>query len=381
MQRYKGYIMANKKIELKKVVTTKVSSKIDVPKKLKTAFVKKSLSSTKFEKSFTAWKKDIKQPKVKLQKIDIKPVNFTTKNLDKFVKVRTNKSATAALDKYYKQDLPDFVSMAHTSQMVLAYSNMKEEYAKRKKRARTRTEKIRLKKQWNKIVDAAVIANKISYGKDISEKTLDRMALNLKKNKKALSEVKNLTKSIKTTSSDTLTLATTIVAELVPVTAASWAPIDTVIPVEESLCDSPISGTLTKHYSNSFSITVKYPYWCPTWSNPLKTCTGSVTLAGVSFSMGIEVFYEISCCGAIAGGSAYVNACGTIIGITRCAGCRANVVAVGGIGHTPVNNECRYGLGAKADISCKVGSYTVFYAAYSFGIVVDGPCPPDVLPC
>lgn len=373
--------MANKKIELKKVVTTKVSSKISVPKKIKTSFVKKPISSAKFEKSFTAWKKDIKQPKAKLQKIDMKPVRFTRKNLDKFVNVRTNKSATAALDKYYKQDLSDFVSMAHTSQMVLSYSTMKNEYAKRQKKAKTRVEKIKLKKQWDRIVDAALMASKISYGKDISKATLDRMATNLNKNKKALSEVKNLTKSIKTTDSNTLTLATTMVAELIPVTVASWAPIDTVIPVEESLCDSPISGILTKHYSNSFSIKVNYTYWCPTWSKPWKTCTGSVTLAGVSFSMGIEVFYEISCCGAIAGGSAYVNACGTIIGITKCAGCRANVVAVGGIGHTPVNNECRFGLGAKADIRCKVGDYTVFYAAYNFGIVVDGPCPPDVLPC
>lgn len=373
--------MASKKVELKQVVTSKVSSKVPIPKKIKTDFAKKALSAAKFEKSLVNWKKDVKVPKAKPQKIAMKPVSFTTKNLDKFVKVRTNKSATAALDKYYKQDLSDFVSIAHTSQMVFSYSTMKDEYIKRLKKAKTRADKIKIEKQWSKIVDAAIMAAKVSYGEDISKAKLDNMATKLKKNKKVLSEITNISKSISTTSSGTLTQTTTIAAELIPASVASWAPGNIFIPVEKNLCDSPISGSVTKHYSNSFDLTFHYTYWCPTWTKPWRTCSGSVVLAGVSFSMGIEVYYEISCCGAIAGGSAYVNACGTLIGITQCAGCSANVVAVSGVGHTPVNNACQYGLGARADIKCKVGSYTVFYAAYSFGIVVDGPCPPDVLPC
>lgn len=374
--------MPSNKIELKKVSIAKISSKVAPLKEIKIPFAKKSISNRKFDKSLEDWKKDLKKPKAKVEKIDFKPVAFTKTNLKKFVNVRKNKRATAALDKYYKNDFSDFVSMSHSAQMVLSYSNMKDEYKKRYKRAATSAQRKKLKKQWKNIVDAAILVNKVSYGKSINETQLNSMSLKLKRDKTALIEVKKLVKSIKKDSSaSTVTVATTMFAEMAPVTVATWAPVDIIIPVEDNLCDTPITGVTTRHYSNSFSIKVHYPYWCPTWTNPIRTCTGTVTLAGVSFSMGIEVFYEVSCCGAIAAGSAYVNACGTIIGITKCAGCRANVVALAGIGHTPHNNECRYGFGAKADIKCTIGGYTVFYAAYNFGLIVDGPCPPASLPC
>ena len=374
--------MPNKKIELKKVLTTKLSSKVNAPKVIKVPFSKKEISTRKFDKSLKDWKKDLKKPKAKVQTIRLKHVAFTKTNLKKFVNVRQTNKATAALDKYYKNDFSNFVSISHSTQMVLSYSTMKDEYIKRYKKARTSTEKKKLKKQWKNIVDAAILVNKISYGESVNETQLNSMALKLKKDKPALREVKNLVKSIKKDApTETLSFATNMVAYIAPATVATWAPTDIIIPVEDNLCDTPISGVTTRHYSNSFSIKVHYTYWCPTWSSPGRTCRGSVTLAGVSFSMGIEVFYEVSCCGAIAGGSAYVNACGTIIGITKCAGCSANVVALAGIGHAPHNNECRYGFGARADIKCKIGSYTVFSAVYNFGLIVDGPCPPDSLPC
>lgn len=375
--------MASNKISLKDVPTTKLAKGLKSPKKIKVTFDKETISRSKFKKSLKDWKSDKKIPKPKVQKISLKTVKFTKSNLEKFVKVRSDKSATAALDKHYKQDLSDFVSISHSSQMVLAYSTMKDEYRTRMKNARTPMEKIKIKKQWKKIVNTAILANKVSYGVAVNEAKLNKMATTLKSNKTAMKETLKLVKSIKVKGrSFRLRDSTLINAELIPAVDATESAVDTVIEVVDNLCDSPISGNLTKHYSNSFSISVSYRYWCPTWRSPGRMCTGRVTLAGVSLSMGIEVFYNVTCCGAVVGGSAYVNACGTIIGITKCAGCRANVVAVGGIGNSPLsNNHCQYGLGAKADIRCTVGGYTVFYAAYNFGLVLEGACPPSPLPC
>ena len=375
--------MANGKVSLKKVPTTKLTKGIALPKEISVTFKKKAISKAKFKKSFKDWKSDIKVPKAKVQKVPLKSVKFTKSNLKKFVKVRTDKSATAALDKHYKKDLSDFVSISHSSQMVFTYSKMKDEYKARMRRTRNPIEKAMLKKRWKKIVDAAVLVNKVSYGETVNETKLNKMAATLKSNKIAFRETSRLIKSIKSKgNSFTLGISTTINAELIPAVDATESAVDSVVEVVDNLCDSPISGSLTKHYSNSFSITVSYRYWCPTWRHPGRMCTGRVTLAGVSFSMGIDVFYNVTCCGAVVGGSAFVNACGTIIGITKCAGCRANVIAVGGIGNTPINNNlCQYGLGAKADIKCTVGAFTVFYAAYSFGIVLEGACPPSPLPC
>ena len=375
--------MANKNLSLKNVPTTKLVKGLEPPKGIKVTFDKKSISKSKFKQSLTNWKSDKKIPKAKAQKIPLKTVKFTKSNLDKFVKVRADKSATAALDKHYKQNLSDFVSISHSSQMILAYSSMKDEFKTRMKKARTPMEKDKLKKQWKKIVNAAVLANKVSYGTNINESKLNKMSSTFKSNKTAMKETVKLVKSIKTTGrSFTLANSTLINAELIPAVDATESAVDSVIEVVENLCDSPISGSLTKHYSNSFNISVSYRYWCPTWRHPTRMCTGRVTLAGVSINMGIDVFYNVTCCGAVVGGSAFVNACGTIIGITKCAGCRANVVAVGGIGNSPLsNNTCQYGLGAKADIRCTVGGYTVFYAAYNFGLVLEGACPPSPLPC
>jgi len=160
-------------------------------------------------------------------------------------------------------------------------------------------------------------------------------------------------------------------ADLVPV----------IIPTPDDLCDRPIEGKYTKHFSRSFSLSVRITYWCPTWTNWTRTCTATVTLAGVSFSIGLEVGYRITCCGAIAYGQAYAQACGTILGATVCASCSAKVIGLAGISRSGSGSSCTYGLGVTAELKCMVGSITVFYASVPYGWTITGPCPPPVLPC
>lgn len=102
----------------------------------------------------------------------------------------------------------------------------------------------------------------------------------------------------------------------------------------------------------------------------------SFTLAGVSFSLDLEVGYRVTCCGAIVWGQASVQACGTIIGITVCAQCTAKITGVAGFGRSGSGNNCTYGIGVNAQLKCTFAGITVFQVQVPFGYNVSGPCPP-----
>ena len=154
-----------------------------------------------------------------------------------------------------------------------------------------------------------------------------------------------------------------------------------VIPTPADLCDRPIEGKYTKHFSRSFSLSISIPYWCPTWTNPFRWCSTTVTIAGVTVSLGLEVGYRITCCGAIAWGQAYAQTCVSILGQSICAGCSARVIGLAGISRTGSGSSCTYGLGVTAELKCTIGGVTVFQASVPFGWTITGPCPPAVLPC
>ena len=122
-----------------------------------------------------------------------------------------------------------------------------------------------------------------------------------------------------------------------------------VIPTPADLCDRPIEGKYTKHFSRSFNLSVTIGYWCPTWTNPFRWCTKTVTIAGVTVSLGLEVGYRITCCGAIAWGQAYAQACVSVLGQSVCAGCSARVIGLAGISRTGSGSSCSYGLGVSAE--------------------------------
>ncbi|MDQ5840792.1 MAG: hypothetical protein M3537_06555, partial [Chloroflexota bacterium] len=99
------------------------------------------------------------------------------------------------------------------------------------------------------------------------------------------------------------------------------------------------------------------------------------------FSVGLQVGYRITCCGAIAWGQAYVQACASILGRSVCAGCTAKVVGLAGISRSGSGSSCSYGLAVTAELKCTVAGLTVFYASVPYGWTITGPCPPPVLPC
>lgn len=143
------------------------------------------------------------------------------------------------------------------------------------------------------------------------------------------------------------------------------------------LCSQPLTqGSFTKHFGSSVSLSVTMTVWCPTWTDPFRTCQKTFTLAGVSWAVDVNVGYKVTCCGVTVWGSATVAACATIIGISVCASCTASIVGVAGVSRTPVGSGCQYGLGISASLTCSLFGATIFTASAPFGWTISGPCPP-----
>jgi len=231
--------------------------------------------------------------------------------------------------------------------------------------------------EWNDVVRAAQLAFAAGGLKGLGAAQLSQYSKELTANRRnldAIVKVANSGVSVGTPLS--LDGRTTALASLTPTVerVIDTSLIATHIP---DLCDEPIAeGSFTKHFSRSFSLTVRLKVWCPTWRNPFRTCWKNFTIAGVSFSVGLNVGYKVNCCGATAWGQAYAQACATIVGIEVCAGCSATVTGVAGVSRTPVATGCSYGLGFTATLECKLFGLTVFYASVPFGYTVTGPCPP-----
>lgn len=170
-----------------------------------------------------------------------------------------------------------------------------------------------------------------------------------------------------------------VVASFLPTVEKIIDP-STILTTIKDLCDDPIAeGSFTKHFSHSVSLYVKIKYPCGiSWSG-IKWCTKKVTLAGVSFSIGVNVGYKVNCCGATAWGQGYAQVCATIVGIKVCAGCSATITGVAGVSRTPVGTQCSYGLGINAVLQCKLAGITILYLSVPFGWTVTGPCPPPGL--
>jgi len=351
-------------------------------KALKTLFPKAAVSKANAKKKFNTFKAKQKPPIVKNVSVAIKPSSITKANLTNFVAVREADQSLAAIDKYFKKDLSGVINLSYSVMTTMAYIKMRNEYKSRKKKAKTPIAKLKLQKEWANILNSAKTLSKATGGPSLTESRLENMAKTLTANKKAHGQAVSMMKSVKPISEGKLTVANKFSALVIPQSILDAANNIGVIDAPSDICSTPLEGSYTQHYSNSLSLDVRYRYWCPTWSNPTRMCTGTVTLASIGFNIGLNVGYRVTCCGAVIWGNGYVNACGTVIGITACAGCSATVVGVAGVGRTPVaGGQCDYGLGANASITCKAGNITVFYVSYTFGFTVRGPCPPSPLPC
>jgi len=233
--------------------------------------------------------------------------------------------------------------------------------------------------QWRRIVTAAQTAFKAG-GLSVTETTLNGYVQQLSANGAHLAAVIKLRASaVSVAPVSALTGITQMVAALIPTVAnvTEAIPTTSVIP---DVCSTPIKqGVFTKHLSHSLTLSVRIKYWCPTWSDPFRTCTKRVTIATVTAAVDINVGYKLTCCGATAWGQGSAQICASLFTLKACAGCTGTITGVAGVSRTPVTDGCNYGLGITASLKCVIAGVTVLNVNYSFGWIVTGPCPPPAL--
>lgn len=274
-----------------------------------------------------------------------------------------------------KFDEEQFFGTLFSSLTLYEYVRMEGEYRKRKEGPRTARN---ADAEWEKVVEGfrSAFAN---AGLEVTPQQLARYAKDLtgnKRNFEAVAKVANSRVIIESKTTEDFGLFTGLFTTVVD----RFVDPNIVTTVVPDLCRVPFAeGTFTKFWSKSWPLTASIPYPCPTWTNPFRICWSTVTIATVSVNVGLNVGYKVSCCGASAWGQAYAQACGTVLGVTKCVGCTATVVGVAGFSRTPVGSQCNYGLGINASVQCSVFGATVFSASWPFGYTVTGPCPPPGL--
>jgi hypothetical protein len=344
----------------------------DLPKKV---FTPKELSS-KFKTWQASFQPAVEQPKL----TKIAAVSLKAKDVEGLRAI--NESATPTAEAIVGQKMgPDkVIGTLFSSLSTLEYTKMESEFKSRMKAAATDAAKAKVKSEWDNVVSAGVQAFGAAGLKGLKEANLNKFSEELSKNKanfNAIVNIANTGLAVRGSTGSALSSQTVLTAGFVTqtgllgdfgVTAATTIP---------NLCSRPFAeGNFTKHFHKGFSLVVSIPYWCPTWTNPFRTCRKNVTLAGLSLDLNVQVGYRVTCCGATAFGQASAQACATIIGISFCAGCTAKITGVAGIGRTGSGSNCVYGLGINAQLTCTFGGITVLNVQAPFGFNVSGPCPP-----
>lgn len=366
-------------INFRKLDDAEVTKSLGKAKTFEASQPKKIFSSSEFKSKFTTWQKSQKAPeeKIVLNKLVAQPL--TTKLVDSIRAI--NESITPTAEAVVAQKMgPDEVTNALFSSLTtLEYTKMESEYKSRLKAAGTNAiAKAKVEKEWANVVKAGQQAFAAGGLKNVKATDLQKYAQELTKNKANFTTITNIANSataVQGVAALSLTAQTSLKAGFVPVTGVQLdGPVSTEI---KGLCDQPFAqGSFTKHFHKGFSLVVRIPYWCPTWTNPFRVCHKNVTLAGLALDIDLSVGYKVSCCGAVAWGQGSVQVCGTLVGITFCAGCTARIVGVAGVGRTTAGNKCVYGIGINAQLTCKFGAITVLNVSVPFGYNVTGPCPP-----
>jgi hypothetical protein len=352
------------------------------PRKYSTKFPKRAKPAKKLKSDLKKWQKSVKAPKVpKVSDRKIKAVRLKSKHVTQLRQIHESPAATAEI--VDQKMTPDQVlGVMYSSLTTYEYYKLKAEYKKRLSRTKSPKTKAKIRKQWKDIIKSAQRSYTAGGLTRVTPKDLDDFAAELKRSKNNFNAVVNIANSAELTKVTTPTRVTSVSGAFVPQVGSTIDPAMNAGTFAADICASPISGSFTKHISRSFEMKTRLYVWCPTWWQPWRWCWKTFVLAGVSFSVGLDVGYRVSCCGASAWGNAWAEACGTIIGIRICASCRASVNGVAGIGRTSSSGgDCSYGLGLTAQLSCTLAGIPVFAFAYSFGYTITGPCPPPSLPC
>lgn len=373
-----------KTAELIKVPEDKLSRMKKMPKvkKHSTKFPKRAKKAAKLKSDLIKWQKSTRAPKAPRERqIRIKGVRLKAGHVTKLRKVHESPVATAEVVAQ-KMTPESVLGVMYSSLTAYEYYKMKAEYKKRLSRTKRPATRAKLRQQWKEIVKSAQKGYKASGLKRVTPKDLDTFAGELRRSTKNFNTIVNIANTAEAGKSSIPTRVSSVSGAFVPAVGVTVDSLPTVMSTAADICAHPLEGSFTKHISQSFSMKTRLYVWCPTWYSPWRWCWRTFTLAGVSFSVGLDVGYRVSCCGASAYGRAHAQACGTLIGITICAGCTASVYGVAGIGRTQTSGgPCSYGLGLTAQLGCELAGIPIFAFAYSFGYTVTAPCPPPQFPC
>jgi hypothetical protein len=343
----------------------------DLPKKVVTP---KELTT-----KFKSWQSSFETPEEPVKLSKIAAVSLKAKDVEGLRAIKESATPTAEAIVGQKMDPDKVVGALFSSLSTLEYTKMESEFKTRMKAASTPAAKAKVQSEWNNVVSAGIQAFGAAGLKGLKEANLNKFSEELLKSKanfNAIVNIANTGVAVPGLSGAALSAQTVLKAGFLTQTGvlADLAVVTTVIP---NLCSKPFAeGNFTKHFHKGFSLVVRIPYWCPTWTNPFRTCHKNVTLAGLSLDLNVQVGYRVTCCGATAFGQASAQACATIVGISFCAGCTAKITGVAGIGRTGSGSNCVYGIGINAQLKCTFGGITVLNVQAPFGFNVSGPCPP-----
>ena len=353
----------------------KTVKQIDAP------FVKTSATAAVVKSAQTQWIKSIAPPEVVQPAAKaVQGVVLTSAHLDSLRAIQESTAATAEI--VNQQLAPDqMLGVLHSSLTTLEYTRLSSEYKKRSSAA-SAADKKTVDAQWQKIVEAATGAYAAAGVKGLKPADIDKMATELNRKPANFNAVTNIANSAKDAAPATDAQPSKVLGSFVTQVGVLPDLVVTVISMPPDFCSKPlVQGSFTKHFSYSFNLQVTLTVWCPTWTNPFRTCQKTYTIAGVSFSVDLSVGYKVTCCGATAWGSAAVQACASIIGVSVCASCTATITAVTGVGRSGSGSSCSYGLGVNAELKCSLAGITLLHLNAPFGWTITGPCPPPALPC
>lgn len=340
-------------------------------------YPKQSIPQPQFRSAIKTWQQRQRQPAASAaQESKITAVRLRASDIGRLRAIHESPTPTAEAIVGQKMSPDQILGTLYSSLNALELTKLEAEFKKRMAGAVSPGARLRVQSEWARVVKAAQQVYVSAGLKGLKEADLRGFTQVLGQNKANFNAVVNIANSGVITGSGSLTGTTVATGAWVPQTGLFFDPgiIITTIP---GLCDKPFAeGVFTKSFSHSFNLTVSLTVWCPTWTDPFRTCKKNFTLAGVSFSASVQVGYRVTCCGATAWGQASAQACGTIIGITVCAGCTASITGVAGVGRSGSGSNCTYGLGLNAQLKCTFAGITVFQLQVPFGFTVNGPCPP-----
>lgn len=279
------------------------------------------------------------------------------------------------------------LGLSYSAQIVSQYIELEKEYTSRLSTAKPE-EKQKLTLQWGQITKEAI--NQFSKaGLTVSPLTLNNWVNIFKKTGFNQTFTGTFKKALPVTDTKIYGPAGTVTASrttewLLAFPAKIGGIIsDTIKAGLSDLCSKPLaSGDFKKEWKASYDYNVNIPYWCPTWSDWTRTCRGNVTLFTFSLTLGIDIGYNITCCGGSCWATGSISACAGALGYNACVNCTAGGTAVVGVGKSTSAGSCTYGIGLNVSVNCSILGINIIEANYPiWGYTVTAPCPPAGFHC